>query len=83
MEHRAQILNVAAFLDRMDRSSDRNAENDFRIVAFRKALRELVSDEPDRVKRIQMILSDQDTSLLDTLDRKAAYGASIRGSEEQ
>lgn len=83
MEHRAQILNVAAFLDRMDRSADKNAEHDFRIMALRRALDELVSDRPERVKRIQMILSDQDTSLLDTLDRKAAYGASIRGSEEQ
>ena len=62
---------------------DRNGEDDFRLVALRRALRELTGDESERVERIQMILSDRDTTLLDTLDRKAAYGASIRGSEEQ
>lgn len=83
MEHRAQILNVAAFLDRLDRSMDKNGEDDFRLIALKRSLHELTSADGERVERIQMLLSDRDTTLLDTLDRKAAYGASIRGSEEQ
>lgn len=78
MEHRTKILDIAAFLDRLDRSIDQNANDDFRIVAFRDAVRELSSREPERVERVQMIFSDRNTELLDELDRKAAYGASIR-----
>lgn len=78
MEHRTKVLDVAAFLDRLDRAAARDAEDDFRYVAFRETLRELVSDEPNRVERVQMILSDRTTEPLAELDRKAAYGASIR-----
>lgn len=78
MEHRTKVLDVAAFLDRLDRAAERDAEDDFRYVAFRETLRELVSDAPNRVERVQMILSDRTTEPLAELDRKAAYGASIR-----
>lgn len=78
MEQRNRILEIAAFLDRLDRLEEKNAENDFRIVALRKAMAELSSTEPGRIERIQMIFSDQNTDLLEELDRKAAYGASIR-----
>jgi hypothetical protein len=81
MEHRVKILDLAAFLDRFERSIDKNAEQDFRIVAFRDALRELISAAPGRVERVEMIFSDQNTELLPSLDRKAAYGASIRQQE--
>jgi hypothetical protein len=81
MEHRVKILDLAAFLDRFERSIDKNAEQDFRIMAFRDALRELISAAPGRVERVEMIFSDQNTELLPSLDRKAAYGASIRQQE--
>lgn len=78
MEQRNRVLEIAAFLDRLDRLEVKNAEDDFRIVALRKAMAELNSDETGRIERIQMIFSDQNTDLLEELDRKAAYGASIR-----
>jgi hypothetical protein len=81
MEHRTKVLDIAAFLDRLDRSAARDAEDDFRLVAFRETLRELTSATPGRVERAQMILSDQTTELLAELDRKAAYGASIRTAD--
>lgn len=81
MEHRVKILDLAAFLDRFERSVDKNAESDFRIAAFRESLRELISAAPGRVERVEMIFSDQSTELLPSLDRKAAYGASIRQQE--
>jgi len=82
MEHRVKVLDLAAFLDRFERSVDKNAEQDFRIVAFRESLRELISAAPGRVERVEMIFSDQNTELLPSLDRKAAYGASIRQQEQ-
>jgi hypothetical protein len=75
IEYRAQILAVAAFLDRLDRSVEHNAEDEFRFKAFRKAAAELMSDKPGRVERVQMILSDPRTSLLDERDQQSAYGA--------
>ena len=78
MEQRTKILDLAAFLDRLDRATEQNANDDFRIVALRKAMHELTTGEQGRVERAQMIFSDQNTDLLDELDRKAAYGASIR-----
>jgi len=78
MEQRNRVLEIAAFLDRLDRVEVQDANDDFRIVALRKAMAELNSTEPGRIERIQMIFSDQNTELLEELDRKAAYGASVR-----
>ncbi len=78
MEQRNRILEIAAFLDRLDRVDAQDANDDFRVVALRKAMSELTSEEPGRIERIQMIFSDQNLELLEELDRKAAYGASIR-----
>ena len=75
METRAKILDIAAFLDRLDRSTNPNAANDFRIVAMRDALSALMSNEMGRVLAIQMIFSDPTTELRPELDRKSAYGA--------
>jgi hypothetical protein len=82
MEHRTKVLDIAAFLDRLDRAAVHDGEDDFRYVAFRETLRELTSTAPGRVERAQMILSDRTTEPLAELDRKAAYGASIRAPGE-
>lgn len=77
MEVRAKLLDVAAFLDRMQRSVERTAEDDFRMVAFHQALRRLsdASSHCNCVYDIQMILSDPTTEPLPQLDRKSAFGA--------
>ncbi len=80
MEHRAQIIDIAAYLDRLDRSVEHDAENDFRFLAIRRAMHELGSDEPGRVERILMHLSDPVVELMDTRDRQNALGA-FPGSE--
>ncbi len=82
MEVRAKILDVAAFLDRMDRSVDRNAEDDFRMVAMRQALQALCAGIPSRVYDIQMIFSDPTIEPLMQLDRKSAFGAFDRRRNE-
>ena len=76
IEHRTKILDIAAFLDRFDRASTRNAEEDFRIKAFRKALAALLdTNGPERMRAVQMLLSDPRSDLLPELDRKSAFGA--------
>lgn len=75
MEHRTKVLDIAAFLDRMDRSLDPDAEDDFRVVAFRQALRELSSEAPGRVVRVQMLLSDPTIDPLLVRDQQSAHGA--------
>jgi len=75
LEHRTKVLDIAAFLDRIDRSVARDAEDDFRIVAFRRALKELCSEGSMRVERIQMVLSDTTTEPLQQRDRQGAFGA--------
>lgn len=75
MEHRTKVLDLAAYLDRMERSIDRNAEADFRVVALRRALQELSSAEPGRVQRIQMLLSDPTLEPMLQRDQQNAFGA--------
>ena len=75
IENSTRLLDLAAFLDRLDRSKDGQQAEDFRIRAFRQGLRELLSDEPGRIERVQMILSDPTTEPREYLDRKAAFGA--------
>jgi hypothetical protein len=79
MENRSKILDIAAFLDRLDRATEKNAEDDFRNKAFRAALERLVADGTTRTKDIQMLLSDLNAELLDERDQQGADGASRRG----
>jgi hypothetical protein len=81
IEHRTKILDLAAYLDRLDRARQRDAEDDFRLGAVRQALEVLSGSDGQRMQRIQMILSDPRTDLLDHLDRKSAFGA-FGGSTE-
>jgi hypothetical protein len=76
IEHRTKILDIAAFLDRLERTRERDDEDDFRVVAFRKALGALLESSGEtRIQRVQMLLSDPRTELLGQLDRKSAFGA--------
>jgi hypothetical protein len=75
LEMRARVLDLAAFLDRMDRSVEQNGEDDFRMVALRHALQRLSARASSRAYDIQMILSDPTEEPLAELDRKSAFGA--------
>ena len=81
MEHRNQVLAIAAFLDRMDRSVTQDAGDEFRFVALKNAIQELTSGEFGRTERVQLSLSDPDTSLLDERDQQGAYGAPVPRTE--
>ena len=73
MEHRARLLDVAAFLDRVDRAGA--GEDDFRMRAFRKALALLGDGGPDRARRVLELLSDRTTEPVAKAGMKGASGA--------
>ena len=81
IENRTRLLEIAAFLDRLDRTDAVSAENDFRIKAFTEAV-DALSGPGERLTRIQLLLSDTTTGPLERLDRKSARGAYDGGHEE-
>jgi hypothetical protein len=81
IENRTKLLEIAAFLDRIDRADPSYAARDFRMNAFAEALGAL-GGQASRLDRIQLLLSDPRTAPLESLDRKSALGAYDRSSEE-
>jgi hypothetical protein len=74
IENRTRLLEIAAFLDRVDRVDPAAASRDFRMRVFADAIQALAS-RSDRLMRIQLLLSDPTVEPLDRLDRKSALGA--------
>jgi hypothetical protein len=72
LEARAKLIDLAAFLDRVDRAEG-NA--DFRLSAFRLALGQLQGDVGDRATRVLMSLSDPTTEPIPVATTKGACGA--------
>lgn len=59
MENRARLLEVAAFLDRIDRCEDAEAaRSDFRYRALAAALERLAAGDGDRIVELHRQLSD-------------------------
>ena len=80
IENRTRLLEIAAFLDRLDRADPTYATRDFRMKAFAEAVTAL--GDANRLDRIQMVLSDPRREPLDALDRKSALGAFDRWNTE-
>ena len=81
IENRTRLLEIAAFLDRLDRVDADRAVKDFRMQVFRDAIDALGTPGGDRLNRIQLLLSDPTTEPLDRLDRKSALGAFDRSAK--
>jgi hypothetical protein len=75
LEHRAKLIDIAAFLDRVDRADPRGRGEDFRMAAFRKALEVLAGNEPARARRILELFSDPATEPIAKAGAKGAAGA--------
>lgn len=77
LEHRAKLLDLAAFLDRLDRATV--GAPDFRETAFRDALKILSEAEPSRARRILERLSDPTLEVPESAHgTKGATGAYAR-----
>jgi hypothetical protein len=84
IENRTRVLEIAAFLDRLERTDGGGSlpARDFRVRAFHEALAVLSGtpdgtpgDDATRVERIQLLFSDPTTEPLERLDQKSARGA--------
>ena len=69
---RCKLIDLAAFLDRVDRAE---GAADFRLPAFKAALRELLSNEPGRAERTLLAFSDPTTEPIAHAPGKGAVGA--------
>lgn len=72
MDARARLIDLAAFLDRVDRAE---GPADFRIDALRSALKELGSTGPGRAERVLLALSDPTQDPIPVAPGKGAVGA--------
>jgi len=76
IENRARLLDIASFLDRIDRyDGAEEAKDDFRYKAFVNAVDLLRNSDKERTASIQRSLSDQTTEPLESAIGLKAFGA--------
>ena len=77
LENRARLLDIAAFLDRVDRAGDpEGGKRDFRYRAFQRALGLLLEAQGNRAEALQVSLSDPTEEPRESAaGLKGAYGA--------
>ena len=72
MEARAKLIDLAAFLDRIERA---DGPADFRHPALLEALKALGGSGPDRARNVLLALSDPTTEPVAHAPGKGAVGA--------
>ena len=72
LDARSKLIELAAFLDRVERAS---GQEDFRLKAFRAALTNLNGRGKEKAKRVQLAFSDPTTKPIPAATTKAACGA--------
>lgn len=76
IENRARLLDIASFLDRIDRyPGAEEAREDFRYQALSNAIGMLGSKDSGRTQAIQLSLSDPTTEPLESAAGLKAVGA--------
>ena len=83
IEHRAKLIDLAAYLDRVDRASPRSGGNgfDFRHDALVRAIAILTDGRPDRARRVLEHFSDPSTEPIAKAPMKGATGAHPMGAK--
>jgi hypothetical protein len=72
MENRAKLIDIAAFLDRIDRCS---GDADYRLGAFKAAMQHLEDEGTGRAREVLLALSDPSVEPIAAATTKAAAGA--------
>jgi len=72
LDARARLIDIAAFLDRVDRA---DGEPDFRLAAFQQALPILAEANRQRARKVLETLSDPTAEPIDKAPGKGAVGA--------
>ena len=80
IDARHKLIDVAAFLDRIDRHS---GDDDYRLAALKAALPLLLEDRPDRARAVLEALSDHSTELTESAPFQGAFGAARPGEDRK
>jgi hypothetical protein len=74
---RHKLLDIAAGLDRIQRCAggEQALRDDYRLVALRKAVEELKSEDLGRAERVSLIFSDPTTEPIPAATDGKAHGA--------
>ena len=72
LDARHKLIEVAAFLDRVERADGRD---DFRLQAFRAAIEKLTGRQKEKVRRVLLAFSDPTTGPVVDVSGKGAVGA--------
>ena len=72
VDARVRVIDVAAFLDRVQRH---RLQDDYRVAALKRALRELLSEETGRAERVLLALSDPTAEPIPAATMQGAAGA--------
>jgi hypothetical protein len=72
LEARSKLIDLAAFLDRLDRAA---GEPDFRLNALKQAFNELLKPDGSRTEQVLLCLSDPTPEPIPAATTKAACGA--------
>jgi hypothetical protein len=75
MEHRAKLLDIAAFLDRLERATPPTGTGDVRVRALARAIPLLIDGQGDRARRILELLSDHTAEPIPVAHSQGALGA--------
>lgn len=72
LDARARLIDLAAFLDRIERA---DGTEDFRMAAFRRAMTELSKSNPQKARQVLLALSDPTEAPIEKAHGKGACGA--------
>ena len=72
LDARHKLVEIAAFLDRVERA---DGQDDFRAKSFRAALDELRGNKKQKAKNVLLAFSDPTTKPIDKAESKGAVGA--------
>lgn len=72
IDARSRLIDVAAFLDRMERHGQ---ADDYRVLALKRALAEVLKDETGRARRVLESLSDHSEEPIPAATIQGAFGA--------
>lgn len=72
MDSRSKLIDLAAFLDRVQRAGQ---QDDFRVQALRNAIALLSLDEPQRAREVLLSFSDPSAEPIDKATMQGAIGA--------
>jgi len=74
IDARHKLIDIAAFLDRIDRH---DGDEDYRFAAMKAALPILLSDRPDRARAVLESFSDHTTEVSASAPFQGAFGAAL------